>query len=302
MPTLSAGDGTAISYRKWLPEGKPSAIILVAHGMSEHSGRYARLAEALVGRGWAAYAPDHRGHGLTAEATGVGRAGPAGVDGTVDDLLALLGLARQECGEVPVVLVGHSMGSMLAQAFAERHGGELVGLALSGSGGVAEGLGDMAAGMRGMADGGMADEPVPMLPMFNVAFEPARTPYDWLSRDEAEVDAYIADPLCGDDTPMTFGFIADLMELVADTMSPEGLDRLPRDLPVLLLTGEQDPASNMAENVLVLEDQLRARGLDVEAHYYPDARHEVLNETNRDEVTRDLLQWIERVAARGAGA
>jgi alpha-beta hydrolase superfamily lysophospholipase len=292
--TLVAGDGTEVRYRRWSPEA-PSAIVLVAHGMSEHGGRYARLADELVERGWAVYAPDHRGHGLTAEATGVGRAGEGGVVGVLDDLLALVGQAREDCGAVPVVLVGHSMGAMLAQAFAERHGGELAGLALSGSGGVAEGLADMAAGMRGMADGGMADEPVPILPMFNAAFEPARTEFDWLSRDEAEVDAYLADPFCGENAQMTFGFVADLMELVADTMSPEGLDRLPAELPVLLLTGERDPASNMAENVHILEEQLRARGLDVEARYYPDARHEVLNETNRAEVTTDLVTWIARV-------
>jgi alpha-beta hydrolase superfamily lysophospholipase len=295
--TLQAADGTAISYRRWQPDGDPTAIVVVAHGMSEHGGRYARLAEELVGRGWAVYAPDHRGHGLTARSTGPGRAGEAGVAGTLDDLLALVGRARDDNGDLPVVLVGHSMGAMLAQAFAERHGAELAGLALSGTGGVAEGIADMAAGMRAMVDAGMGDDPVPMLPMFNTAFEPARTPYDWLSRDEAEVDAYVADPLCGDEIPMTFGFVADLMDLVAETTSLEGLARLPEDLPVLLLTGEQDPASNMAENVHALEEQLRALGREVEAHYYPGARHEVLNETNRAEVTSDLLTWIERVLA-----
>jgi alpha-beta hydrolase superfamily lysophospholipase len=189
------------------------------------------------------------------------------------------------------------MGAMLAQAFGERHGDELVGLALSGTGGIGEGLAEMAAGMRGMVDAGMGDDPLPMLSTFNDAFEPARTPFDWLTRDEAEVDAYLADPLCGDDFPPTFGFLADLMELVAATMSPEGLDQVPSDLPILLLTGERDVASNMAENVHALEAALRERDLDVEAHYYPDARHEVFNETNRDEVTADLTTWIERVLA-----
>ena len=295
MQTFAAADGTAISYRGWAPDGDPSAIVLVAHGMSEHGGRYARLAEVLVARGWAVYAPDHRGHGATAEATGVGRAGEAGVAGIVDDLVVLLDLARQEVGDVPVVLVGHSMGAMLAQAFAERHGDLLAGLALSGSGGIAPGLADMAAGVRGMADGGMADEAVPMLRMLNESFEPARTPFDWLSRDEAEVDAYLADPACGDDVPVTFGFTADLMDLVVRAMSPDGIASIPDALPVLLLTGEQDPASDMATNVHALERELRDAGLDVEAHYYPDARHEVLNETNRDEVTADLVRWIERV-------
>lgn len=297
MDRFTAADGTAISYHRWVPDGDPTAIVLIAHGMSEHGGRYARVAEVMVARGWAVYAPDHRGHGATAEATGVGRAGAAGVSGTVDDLVALLGLARQTSGEVPVVLLGHSMGAMIAQAFAVRHGAELAGLALSGSGGTAPGLADMAAAVRGMVDGGMGDESVPMLPMFNEAFEPARTPFDWLSRDEAEVDAYLADPCCGDNAPVTFGFTADLMDLVVEAMSDEGIASIPDDLPVLLLTGERDPASNMAVNVHDLEAVLRDAGLEVEAHYYPGARHEVLNETNRDEVTADLVTWIDGVLA-----
>jgi alpha-beta hydrolase superfamily lysophospholipase len=295
--TFEARDGTAISYRRWAPSGDPSAIVVVAHGMSEHGGRYERLANELVARGWAVYAPDHRGHGATADVTGVGRAGPAGVAGTVDDLFDLIGLAHQESGDLPVVLLGHSMGAMLAQAFAVHHGGELAGLALSGSGGYADGLADLAAMMQGMAEGPMADEPVPMLPMFNAAFEPGRTDFDWLSRDEAEVDAYLADPMCGAEMPMTFGFTAQLMGLVVDAMSLEGIAALPTDLPVLLLTGEQDPASEMAVNVRALERHLQEAGLEVEAHYYPGARHEVFNETNRDEVTADLVTWIDGVLA-----
>ena len=117
--------------------------------------------------------------------------------GIVDDLLALVGLARQASGDLPVVLLGHSMGAMLAQAFAVRHGDELAGLALSGSRGRRRRPRRDRRRDAGMVDGGMGDEPVPMLPMFNAAFEPARTESDWLSRDEAEVDAYLADPLCG---------------------------------------------------------------------------------------------------------
>jgi alpha-beta hydrolase superfamily lysophospholipase len=302
LQTFEARDGMTISYRRWAPSEDPSAIIVVAHGMSEHGGRYERLATELVDRGWAVYAPDHRGHGATAASTGVGRAGPAGVTGTVEDLLDLVALAREESGDLPVVLVGHSMGAMVAQAFAVRHGGELAGLALSGSGGYAETLPDLAAMMQGMAEGPMADEPVPMLPLFNAAFEPGRTDYDWLSRDEAEVDAYLADPLCGEEMPMTFGFTAQLMGVVLEAMSLEGIAALPTDLPVLLLTGEQDPASEMAVNVRALEHHLQDAGLEVEAHYYPGARHEVLNETNRDEVTADLVTWIEGVlAASGPG-
>jgi alpha-beta hydrolase superfamily lysophospholipase len=126
----------------------------------------------------------------------------------------------------------------------------------------------------------------------NEAFEPARTAYDWLSRDPVEVDAYIADPMCGDDAPPTYGFIAALMTLAVDTMSSEAIARIPTRLPILLVTGERDVASADAANVRELEARMRAAGLDVDARYYPDARHELLNETNRDEVTADILTFL----------
>ena len=103
----------------------------------------------------------------------------------------------------------------------------------------------------------------------NQAFEPARTPYDWLSRDPAEVDAYVADPMCGDDAPPTYGFLADLLDGTVDAMQPEAIATIPADLPILLVTGEHDVASNDAANVRELESRLRAAGLDVDARTTP---------------------------------
>ena len=213
----------------------------------------------------------------------------------LDDLGRLEQIARSEHAGVPIVLFGHSMGAMLALAYAERPGHSLDGLGLSGSPGVAEALRDLAEALGGAADGGLADEPVAALSGLNASFEPARTPYDWLSRDEAEVDAYVADPLCGDDMPMTYRFVADLLSLAAAEAAPEAIASIPAGLPVLLLTGERDPVSSDAAGVRLLEARLRERGLPVTAHYYPDARHEVLNETNRDDVTADLMTWLDQV-------
>jgi alpha-beta hydrolase superfamily lysophospholipase len=106
----------------------------------------------------------------------------------------------------------------------------------------------------------------------------------------------MTDPFCGDQHPMTYGYVAAVTAMAVDTMSESGVAKLPASLPILLLTGEADPASNMAANVRALEKLLRRGGLDVEAHYYPGARHEVLNETNRDEVHADFLAWIERIS------
>jgi alpha-beta hydrolase superfamily lysophospholipase len=235
-------DGVEVFVRRWLPDGDARAAVLVAHGLSEHSGRYARFATALVGAGYAVYAVDHRGHGYTAESTGVGRAGARGMDGILDDLHQLSEIASAETGGGPVVLFGHSMGALIAQAYAERYGDGLAALVLSGSAGANDNLGEMAAMIRGAVDGGMGDEPVAMLAAMNEGFEPARTPYDWLSRDAAEVDAYVNDPMCGDDAPPTYGFLADMMETGVGAMQPEAIAKIPARVPVMLVTGERDVA------------------------------------------------------------
>jgi alpha-beta hydrolase superfamily lysophospholipase len=290
--TFRDTDGVEVFYRRWMPSGDARLVVLVAHGMSEHSGRYTRLASILSDEGYAVYALDHRGHGRTAKATGVGRAGPRSTDGILDDIGALSEIARDEQGALPTVLFGHSMGSMFSLVYAERHGTELAGLVLSGSPGLDENVRTLAVMMRDAVDSGMGDEPVSALAPFNALFEPARTPFDWLSRDAAEVDAYLADPFCGDAHPMTYAFIADLIAMAADSMEAPAIAQLPKALPVLLLTGAADPVSGGGQGVRALEARLRAAGLVVDAMYYPDARHEVLNETNREEVHADIVEWI----------
>ncbi|RBY83018.1 alpha/beta hydrolase [Geodermatophilus sp. TF02-6] len=291
---LQAADGVRLVYRRWLPEGEVRATVQVVHGASEHSGRYGRLAGALTARGLVVYAMDLRGHGRTAEATGAGRFGGAGVDTLVDDVRALSAVAADEHPGVPHVLLGHSMGSIVALAAAERDGGDLAGLALSGPVGVAPHLTEAVAALEASTAAGAGDHPLDALRAFNQPFEPARTPYDWLSRDPAEVDAYVADPMCGDQMPLTTAYAAGVFGLSVRAASEEGVAALPGDLPVLLLAGQRDPVGGVdAGQVTALADLLRARGLPVELHVYSDARHEVLNETNRDEVTADLLAWLE---------
>jgi alpha-beta hydrolase superfamily lysophospholipase len=292
--TFTDADGVEVFYRRWLPDTEPRAIVVIAHGMSEHSGRYDRVARILNGEGYAVFAPDHRAHGRTAASTGVGIAGPNGVDGIVGDLDQLIDIAHADVGEVPVVLFGHSMGAVVSLMYAERHGDRLVGLALSGLPGADENTREMLGALEGAVDGGMGDEPIEILGGFNGEFEPARTPFDWLSRDAAEVDLYIADPFCGASHPMTYGFLAAFITGALDASEPSGIARLPKSLPVLLLTGESDPASQMAAGVREIEKRLRDAGVSVDAIYYPDARHEILNETNRDEVHADLVQWLRK--------
>jgi alpha-beta hydrolase superfamily lysophospholipase len=288
-------DGVEITYRRWLPDGEPKAIVQIAHGASEHSARYARFARNLGSRGYAVYADDHRGHGLTAAATGVGIAGPRGWAGMVDDLLELGDIARADVGDRAVVLFGHSMGSFLAQRFIQLYGDTLGGVVLSGSTGSFGELGDALSVLGELPP----DEPAAIFGPLNAPFEPARTPFDWLSRDSDEVDLYVADAMCGDDAPLTNGFVADMVRSTAAAWEPENERRVPKDLPVLFITGEADSVSQGGVTVRQLEARYKANGMsDVTGLYYPDARHELLNETNRDDVERDVIDWLDRVLAR----
>jgi alpha-beta hydrolase superfamily lysophospholipase len=288
-------DGVRVTYRRWLPDDEVRATIQLVHGASEHSGRYDRLASALTARGFAVYSMDLRGHGRTAEGTGTGRFGASGFEGVLHDVRALQLIAAEEHPGVPRLLLGHSMGSVIALASAERDGAGLAGLVLSGPLGVNPDLADTVSQLEVALANGMADASLDALGAFNESFQPARTPYDWLSRDDAEVDAYIADPLAGDEMPLTYGYAAEVFGASVRASGPEGIAGLPDGLPVLLVSGSRDPVGGVeAGQVTALAGLLRDRGLPVEQHVYPEARHEVFNETNRYEVVTDLLDWLER--------
>ena len=291
--TFTDKDGVEVFYRTW-PLDEPKATVVIAHGMSEHSGRYDRFARALNDAGYAAMAIDHRAHGRTGDVTGKGKLGPGSADALLDDLRTVVDMARAR--QAPVILFGHSMGSMIAQAYVQRYGDGLAAYVLSGCPGVLEGGADIAAAMEQAVAGGMGDEPADLLG--GIGGEGGRTKYDWLSRDEAEVDAYIADPYCGDSNPMTYGFLGALFGLAAPAMEPDGIAKIPSGMRVLMITGEEDPAPGPgAKGARELEQRLRDAGLHVTAHWYEGARHELLNETNRDEVTDDVVEWLDWVVA-----
>jgi alpha-beta hydrolase superfamily lysophospholipase len=294
LHALQTVDGSRVRYRRWLPDGDVRGTVQLVHGASEHSGRYGRLAAALTARGYGVWAMDLRGHGRTAESTGIGRyGGGLGVDTVLDDVDALHLVIGDEHPGVPRVLLGHSMGSVIALASAERNGGDLAGLVLSGPIGVAPQLADTVTALEEAVAAGAADNALDALGAFNEKFEPARTRYDWLSRDSAEVDKYVADPLSGDEMPLTVAYASGVFALAVRAATPEAVATLPDGLPVLLLSGQRDPVGGEdAVQVTALAQLFTERGLPVEQHVYPEARHEVFNETNRDEVFGDLLAWL----------
>jgi len=276
-------------HTRWWPVEAPRGIVLVAHGASEHGGRYDRFARALNDAGFAAVAPDHRGHGVTGKGTGAGQMGTGGGRAVVDDLHELRAAASERFGaDVPVHLFGHSMGSLIGLAYLTQHSAGLARGVLCGFPADLDTAAELGEGLKAAADGGMRDAPFDALSAYNEPFEPARTPYDWLSRDHAEVDRYVADAYCGDDNPLTYGYVADLFDVLAPAVTNLGAITC----PVLVIAGDQDPSGAMGESPTKLAAALRNAGVTTDLTIYEGARHELLNETNRDEVTADVVAWL----------
>jgi alpha-beta hydrolase superfamily lysophospholipase len=306
--SLAAADGTALFVYRWVPAPPPKAVVQIVHGLAEHAGRYARLAEALTEAGYAVYASDLRGHGRTAR--GVEDLGffaaTGGWEKCIDDLWRLQRRIAADHPGLPVVLIGHSMGSFMAQHFLSEHGDALAGAVLSGTGGrpsALAALGRVVARIERVrlgAHGRSALLNAFAFGAFNKPFEPARTPFDWLSRDPAEVDKYAADPLCG--FAASTQLWIDLLDALRDTTRPQRQARIPKRLPIYVVAGTQDPVGDNGKSVEQLLAAYRAAGLARVTHrFYDGARHEVFNETNRDEVTRDLVAWLDdAVAGRGS--
>jgi alpha-beta hydrolase superfamily lysophospholipase len=297
--TLTADDGAALAVHRFLPDGPARAVVHIAHGMGEHGARYARVAAALTAEGFAVYADDHRGHGLTARAEAdLGFvASQGGWARLVRDLEQLLARERADHPGLPVTLMGHSMGSFLTQTFLFSHGGELKAAVLSGSSGKPGLLAQAGRLVARLERARLGERGRSALltslsfGAFNKQFAPTRTAFDWLSRDPREVDAYVADPRCGFEA--TTSLWIDLLDATAANADPARQAQLPRDLPVLIFSGSRDPVGENGAGVERLVSEYRRAGLTrVTSKLYPDARHETLNETNRDEVTRDLVSWL----------
>ncbi|MBW3084080.1 Monoacylglycerol lipase [Austwickia sp. TVS 96-490-7B] len=303
---VAASDGVTVRGRRWLPDedGAVRAVLILAHGMAEHGARYAPLAEVATASGWAVWAHDHRGHGLTATDNGQPFGHLGDRDGwrlLSDDLDVVRRAAEQEHPGVPVFLLGHSMGSLVVRTYVLDHAAGLAGVVLSGTAGdpgVMRQLGLAVASAQVRVRG--VRRPSPLMNAltfgsFNRPFRPAggaETGFEWLSRDAEQVQAYLDDPWCG--FVCSAGFFRDLLAGVAQIHDPGRLAGLPVGLPVLLISGEDDPVGGRGVGVRQSAAALRVAGLrDVTVRLYPSARHEILNETCRDRVTSELMSWLE---------
>ena len=277
----SPSDATPLATYAWrdLPHDA-RGVVQVAHGLAEHGARYDRLARALNAAGFLVHANDHRGHGRSAASeAALGDFGGPGFEGLIADVAAFGAHLAQERPDLPLFLLGHSMGSFAAQSVVVDHSAQYAGVVLSGSTAL-----DILAGS--LAE---SEEPAG-LEAFNAGFE-HRTGYEWLSRDEAEVDAYVADPWCGFDVPEDA--IPQMFTRAAPLADPEVLAGIRPDLPILIASGEADPLAGGGQLVELLGQRYRDAGVvDVTVRVYPQARHEIFNETNRDEVTADVVAWL----------
>src|ERR1700742_3219519 len=280
--TYPSEDGAPITAYRWDPAGAPRAVVQITHGMGEHAQRYDHVARALNDAGYVVYAQDHRGHGASVISE-PGNLGDGGWPALVDDIGGVSAPIRGEQAGLPLVLLGHSMGSFAIQQYLLRHSWEVDAAVLTGTAVI-----DLLEPALDL------DQPLDLV-MFNAAFAPARTDYDWLTRDEAIVDAYVADPLCG------FGLdpssAKQMFEGARALANPGELANIRPDLPLYIAVGEQDPVNGGLTLLTPLVDRLKDAGLtDVTTVTYPGARHEILNETNRDEVIGALISWLDRVS------
>jgi alpha-beta hydrolase superfamily lysophospholipase len=279
---FESSDGLSIACVKWVRPQKVRGVVQIAHGLGEHVGRYSQLAEILLEDEFAVYGNDHRGHGLTAKRSGsFGEFGPGGFDQLIEDMVSLRVIAKDEHRGKPYILLAHGLGSFAAQQFVLDHGHSIDGLVLSGSG-TLDGLARLVQSVPA------GEDPMKLM---NAPFEPARTPFDWLSRDNAEVDAFINDPLCFPSLkPESMQSFLGAFPRLAD---PQEIRRVREDLPLYIFSGSDDPVGQRLEGVRVLIDRYRSAGLTLIAQdFYSGGRHEMLHELNRRDVITNLLVWI----------
>ncbi|MCO5158029.1 MAG: alpha/beta hydrolase [Aquamicrobium sp.] len=301
---IASPTGATLNLYTALPPGAPRAVVQVNHGLAEHAARYGRFARFLAGHGFATYAHDHRGHGATtAPGATLGSFG-GGADTVIADVAAVHDLIGEEQPGLPVIVFGHSMGALIALNFVFRHHGRIAGTAIWN--------GNFSAGLLGrLAQAVLAwetfrlgsDVPSRILPRLTFQdwarkVTDGRTPFDWLSRDHAQVDAYVADPLCGFDASV--GMWKGVFELVFAGADDRNFAGVPRGLPFHIVGGAKDPATDFAKATEHLAGRLRRMGFsNPVSRVYAQTRHESLNELNRDVIMEDFAEWAEGVVAGG---
>jgi len=275
VPTFTDEQGVAITYYVW-PVERPRAIVQLLHGVGEYAKRYEHVVGRLNAAGYTVYADDHRGHGQTGldqwggDRSKLGRLGPGGLRATIESVRQLTRIIRDGHPDIPLVLLGHSWGSLMAQMIINRHADEYDALVLTGT--AYRMFGSMASGDLNKRHKHLGT-----------------TGYEWLSRDTAVHAAAASDPLMVDAKVMTLFGVADSLRLLGRPAKA-----LARDLPLLIQIGSDDPLGGEKSVRTLASAYAKRSGLtDITVQVYPEARHEVFNELNKDEVIADLAAWLD---------
>lgn len=303
--TFASSSGQShVSYTKWTGGESPKCVLLIAHGMAEYVDRYDRFASFMADAGYAVYGEDHLGHGRSAggdENLGF-MADKDGARHIVEDMRKLKDIARKENPGVPVILMGHSMGSFVSRIFCAKYSGEIDGAIFMGTGGPnpLTGAGLFIIGVLSVFKGerhrskfidNMA------FGKYNDKFEDVRTPFDWLSTDREEVQKYTDDPWCG--YLFTLSGYRELMKMIKEVSKKEWPNGIRKDLPVFIVSGEDDPVGDYGSGVEIVFARLHDAGIeDLSMTLYEGMRHEILNEKEKEKVYDDLIEWCDRVAAQ----
>ncbi|WP_454054034.1 alpha/beta hydrolase [Clostridium sp. Marseille-Q7071] len=302
--TFITKDSLKMNMYKWEPKDKDSVkgIINIAHGMAESGIRYERFAKTLVDNGFIVYAGEHRGHGLTC--SNIEDLGYIcdndGFHTMVEDLKEINNFIKEENLNLPIIIMGHSMGSFLAQRYIEEYGDTVNGAIISGTNGnpgLILNFGIFISSIEMRIRGRKAKSKLldgMIFGTYNKRIHKNKTKVDWLTRDEEEVEKFINDPYCG--TVFTTSFFYDLMKGLKIIHKEENLNKIPKNLPILIFSGDADPVGRYqkgVENLINLYKRLGIKNL----HYkiYKDGRHEMLNEINKDEVFEDIINWLNLV-------
>lgn len=303
--SLTSPTGAALCYYRQPAEGEVRGVVQIVHGLAEHASRYDRFAAFLASRGFHVYAHDHRGHGHTrAPDAPIGIfAAKGGADRVVADVAAMRNLIGREQPGLPVILFGHSMGGLIVLGCMQGFPKHVTAAAIWNAplpGALLNRLSIAALAWERFRHG----SDVPSRLMRRFTFEAwarsnanRRTDHDWLSRDPAEVDDYIADPLCGWDASVSMW--RDICDLIGRAREGARYNGVPRGMPIQLAGGAADPVTNHGSAVRRLATRLAGLEFaDVTTTIYPDTRHESLNEVNRDAIMADFAAWADRVVDR----
>ena len=302
---LLTTDNKEIFYRTWIPENNNiHSIVHIFHGMAEHSARYDRFATYLNTLGIAVFAQDHRGHGMTASDDEQGWfADKKGWNRVVQDGYELSLEISKIYPEKDIFLLGHSMGSFLVRSLIPRYPELYTGAIISGTGssqGLLGAVGKLIARVRAVKNKGHnPDRLLDHLSFgsFGKDFQPQKTSFDWLSRDEEEVQTYINDPLCG--FVCTTRFFIDLLDGIALANRQSLMRRIPKDFPMLIISGANDPVGGYGKGVQKVYKKYKQAGMnDITINLVKGARHEILNETNREDIHKILGLWLENHKSR----